>query len=456
MTGGGEEEEEEEETKEKEDVLGDFFEEVAKAEKECVKEEDELEEKREQTFVDDDGTTYDWSEEEKRYKPREMNEEGNGNGGAGDGFDVREMTFCPEDDSNEKVLPPPSFGKSFNEKKNNTNNTKSERKKPEIDIEAVKRKREQQQQNKSKKQKQTKANTKTNATTSVYCENLPRDATVERVEKFFSKCGQIKRDPATLMPKIKLYEEEGKNVFSGNALVTYLLRPSVELALTVLDGAKFELVGEEVKVTEADFSKSKGGGAGEENDANKNESNGNIGNVNAKKGTTSAIDKYAYVSKEEIRKNAALLKRKAERQLGWDGFDDEHDPTKTMVVLRNIYDENDLEEARKDGLNAQTFSDELKEDVAEECRVKCGKVENAYVNANGVVTVRFKEPEGADACVQLMHNRWFGGKQLKAEMWNGVEKFIGLKNIEKKETEEEENRRLDAYAATLGQDSDSE
>ena len=427
--------EEEEETKEEEDVLGDFFEEVAKAEKECVKEKDEMEEKRETTFVDDDGTTYDWSEEEKRYKPREIKEEGNENGGGGDGFDVREMTFCPEDDSNEKVLPPPSFGKSFNE--------------------AVKRKREQQQQkNKSKKQKKT--NTKTNATTSVYCENLPRDATVERVEKFFSKCGQIKRDPATLMPKIKLYEEEGKNVFSGNALVTYLLRPSVELALTVLDGAKFELVGEEVKVTEADFSKSKGGGAGEENDANKNESNGNIGNVNAKKGTTSAIDKYAHVSKEEIRKNAALLKRKAERQLGWDGFDDEHDPTKTMVVLRNIYDENDLEEARKDGLNAQTFSDELKEDVAEECRVKCGKVENAYVNANGVVTVRFKEPEGADACLQLMHNRWFGGKQLKAEMWNGVEKFIGLKNIEKKETEEEENRRLDAYAATLGQDSDSE
>jgi len=451
----GEEEVKEEEGKE-EDVLGDFFEEVAKAEKECVKEEDELEEeeKREKTFVDDDGTTYDWSEEEKRYTPREVKGEGNDDGG-GDGFDVREMTFCPEDDSDEKVLPPPS-GKSLNEKKNT--NTKNERKKPEIDIEALKRKREQQQQNnKSKKQKQKKTtNNKTNTTTSVYCENLPRDATIERVEKFFSKCGQIKQDPATLMPKIKLYEEEGSNVFSGNALVTYLLRPSVELALTVLDGAKFELVGEEVKVTEADFSKSKGGGAGEENNTNKNESNGNIGNVNAKKGTTSAINKYAHVSKEEIRKNAALLKRKAERQLGWDGFDDEHDPTKTMVVLRNIYDENDLEGARKDGLNAQTFSDELKEDVTEECRVKCGKVENAYVNANGVVTVRFKEPEGADACLQLMHNRWFGGKQLKAEMWNGVEKFIGLKNIEKKETEEEENRRLDAYAATLGQDSDSD
>ena len=49
------------------------------------------------------------------------------------------------------------------------------------------------------------------------------------------------------------------------------------------------------------------------------------------------------------------------------GTDSTASTTKTMVVLRNIYDENDLEEARKDGLNAQTFSDELKEDVAEEC-----------------------------------------------------------------------------------------
>ena len=136
----------------------------------------------------------------------------------------------------------------------------------------------------------------------------------------------------------------------------------MELALTVLDGAKFELIGEEVKVTEADFSKSKGAAGGDGGEENSDD---------AKK----KADKYAHVPKEEIRKNAALLKRKAERQLGWDGFDDEHDPTKTMVVLRNIYDETDLEEAIKDGLNAQTFSDELKEDVAEECQAKCGKVE---------------------------------------------------------------------------------
>ena len=80
-----------------------------------------------------------------------------------------------------------------------------------------------------------------------------------------------------------------------------------------------------------------------------------------------------------------------------------------MVVLRNIYDETDLEEAIKDGLNAQTFSDELKEDVAEECQAKCGKVENAYVNARTAWNyVRFKEPESADTCLHLMHNRWFG------------------------------------------------
>ena len=463
-----EEEEEEEEGDKKggdgED-LGAFFEEVERAEKEVGKNDDNDDDvndddgndssddddsRREETFVDDDGTTYDWDEEDRKYKPRGRGGEENAPAGSGrrdargggaddddEGFDVSQMTFCPE----EETLPVTrdvEKTNGFNE------NEKKKRKKPEIDIEAVRRKREQQQKNKNRRKKTNASTNKTkNQTTSVYCENLPRDATIERVENFFSKCGQIKQDPATLMPKIKLYKEEGSNEFSGNALVTYLLRPSVELALTVLDGAKFELVGEEVKVTEADFSKSKsaaGGDGGEEN------------SDDAKK----KADKYAHVPKEEIRKNAALLKRKAERQLGWDGFDDEHDPTKTMVVLRNIYDETDLEEARKDGLNAQTFSDELKEDVAEECQAKCGKVENAYVNANGIVTVRFKEPESADTCLHLMHNRWFGGKQIKAELWNGIEKFIGLKNIEKKETEEEEKRRLDAYAASLGQDSDSD
>jgi len=473
--GGGEGGEEEEEKADDDGLMGDFFEEVAKAERDAAfaagakdggKEEEEGEEERlkverEQSFVDDDGTTYDWSEEEGRYKPRGENlvasASGGGEGGSSRknndasggvvGFDVSQMTFCPDEGEEEFGAPPRSTTDAYHGGGNNKSNENNKRKKPDVDIEAVRRKREQQQQNKSKKKKQKKPNaaqTRTQ-TTSVYCENLPRDATVERVEKFFSKCGQIKQDPATLLPKIKLYKEEGSNAFSGNALVTYLLRPSVELALTVLDGAKFELVGDEVKVTEADFSKSKGG---EKDTPADNEKTNDVK-------APSSTDKYSHVPKEEIRKNAALLKRKAERQLGWDGFDDEHDPTRTMVVLRNIYDENDLEEARRDGLNAQSFSDELKEDVANECK-KIGKVENAYVNANGVVTVRFKDPEGAEACLEVMHNRWFGGKQLKAEMWNGVEKFIGLKSIEKKETEEEEKRRLDAYAATLGHDSDSD
>ena len=48
------------------------------------------------------------------------------------------------------------------------------------------------------------------------------------------------------------------------------------------------------------------------------------------------------------------------------------------------------------------------------------------------------------------------GKQIKAELWNGIEKFIGLKNIEKKETEEGKRSVWTAYATSLGQDSDSD
>ena len=156
---------------------------------------------------------------------------GGGRGGAAaaaaadddEGFDVSQMTFCPEEDT----LPAKRDVEKINGCNENENEKKKKRKKPEIDIEAVRRKREQQQKNKNRRKKTNASTNKTKnqTTTSVYCENLPRDATLERVENFFSKCGQIKQDPA-LMPKIKLYKEEGSNEFSGNALVTYLLRPS--------------------------------------------------------------------------------------------------------------------------------------------------------------------------------------------------------------------------------------
>lgn len=39
---------------------------------------------------------------------------------------------------------------------------------------------------------------------------------------------------------------------------------------------------------------------------------------------------------------------------------------------------------------------------------------------DGVASVAFKETEEADACIQSFNGRWFGGRQLSAQLWDGV------------------------------------
>lgn len=38
---------------------------------------------------------------------------------------------------------------------------------------------------------------------------------------------------------------------------------------------------------------------------------------------------------------------------------------------------------------------------------------------DGVASVAFKEPEEADACIQSFNGRWFGGRQLSVQLWDG-------------------------------------
>ncbi len=42
---------------------------------------------------------------------------------------------------------------------------------------------------------------------------------------------------------------------------------------------------------------------------------------------------------------------------------------------------------------------------------------------DGVAQIWFKEAEAADACVQLLNNRWFSKRLLTAETWDGKTKY---------------------------------
>lgn len=93
-------------------------------------------------------------------------------------------------------------------------------------------------------------------------------------------------------------------------------------------------------------------------------------------------------------------------------------------------------------------AEELEKDVRTECE-KHGAVDKLKVfkhNPEGVVSVKFKEPEAANACRAVMHGRWFGGRQLVATMYDGVTNYAVKAPTE---SVEEQQARLEAFAAEL-------
>lgn len=48
------------------------------------------------------------------------------------------------------------------------------------------------------------------------------------------------------------------------------------------------------------------------------------------------------------------------------------------------------------------------------------KVLSLQRHPDGVASVSFKEATEADLCKLTLNGRWFGGRQLSAETWDGV------------------------------------
>lgn len=57
----------------------------------------------------------------------------------------------------------------------------------------------------------------------------------------------------------------------------------------------------------------------------------------------------------------------------------------------------------------------------------CCQVRVFAQHPEGVVTVRFKQAEPAEACVSLMDGRFFGGNKLVAHMWDGFTQYHGVR-----------------------------
>ncbi len=415
--------------------------------------------------MDDDGTAYTWDAARRAFVPAELAavgaSAGTGANAAPPAYAPEDMTF-PDEEEPPLPLPPPRSGApggdSDAEEEPDADAVAAEleaerapgMKGKRARDEAVERERErmaakkEQRAEKAKKPQQPKARrrcwfyhacalilTPTNGTfaqvnTSVYVMGLPDDATEEELASVFGKCGLIKEGDDGA-PRVKLYRDKASNVPKGDGLVTYLKEPSVALAVTILDGSQFRPgQGQPMSVSVATFEAKPPGEAGDKDKSGR--------------GGQGALPK-----KKRKAGPGGAAGGATEKALGWDGFDDVQDPKKVVVVLRGLFEPIELQRG------GAAAVDELRAELQAEC-ARFGPVDRARVfeyNPEGVATIKFREPAAADACRLRMHGRWFGGRQLRAALYDGKTDFNAGRPKQAGESEEEQAARLERYAREL-------
>ncbi|KAF4581107.1 RNA recognition motif family protein [Ophiocordyceps camponoti-floridani] len=326
-------------------------------------------------------------------------------------FDTELKQWIPADDEfdngqelkGEKGEDPPSDPKESHAKKRRRNDTDGNE--PEkTDSSAAGRPR-----------KKAKPPPKPKQNTAVYVTGLPLDATISEIHDLFSrKGGLIAEEIDSKAPRIKLYKDES-GAFKGDALVVFFKPDSVRMAIMLLDDTDFRYTASgkgqgRIRVQEADSSYKKVQHE-DRTDAEPNRE-GEIGRP-----------KMSQDRQRVIKKTQKLDAKLA------DWSDEEDDrfagmvaPPKgqrpRMVVLRQMFRIFELEEDPASVL-------EIKEDIREECS-KMGVVTNVVLydqEPEGIVTVKFRDPDAAAKCVQVMGGRPYDGRIVDATLATGREKF---------------------------------
>ncbi|CAG8591376.1 15638_t:CDS:10 [Dentiscutata erythropus] len=271
-----------------------------------------------------------------------------------------------------------------------------------------------------KKKKPNNSQKKKPANTSVYVSGLPPDVTIEELAEVFSKYGVLLEDLNSGGPKIKLYKDDHDRL-KGDALVTYFKEESVLLACQLLDETDLRPnEASKIRVQKAQFK--------EKMPKPSEETNNNLVKQDKKK-----VQKKLHQLEKKLDWFEAEPGKKAERY-------------SKIVILKYMFTLEELE-------NDVSLILDLKEDIREECQ-KLGEVTNVVLydkEPDGIVSVKFKDPLSAEACVLKMNGRFFAGRKIEAEIFDGKQKYqkTGSKS---NETEEEESARLEKYAKWLEQD----
>ncbi|KAI0862970.1 hypothetical protein F4860DRAFT_86606 [Xylaria cubensis] len=275
--------------------------------------------------------------------------------------------------------------------------------------------------------------------TAIYVTGLPLDATVDEVHEVFSrKCGVIAEEIDSGRPRIKLYTDDKGNL-QGDALIVFFKPQSVEMAIMLLDDTDFRYTTSglssgrmRVQAAESKYKKTNydqegegktgnGGGAGEQGSSSSTAANNRSNHIT---GAGKPQDKSRNQEKQRIIKRTQKLDAKL---ADWD--DDDADspfaaqletnaPKGRVVVLRHMFTLRELEEDPAAML-------EIKEDIRDECS-KLGVVTNVVLydlEEDGIASVKFKTPEAAAACIDVMDGRAFDGRTVRATIASGKEKY---------------------------------
>jgi HIV Tat-specific factor 1 len=255
----------------------------------------------------------------------------------------------------------------------------------------------------------------------VFVQGLPSSATAEQVAAYFSKCGILKKDPSSHQDRVKLYEDEATGQRTGEALVIFLQPPSVDLAVELLDQVEFA-PGHTLAVSVAKFEPKPGG----EREA-----------ARPKKQRKPAQPDTQPKADKRVKQ---VLKMQEQLALSWsDGDGPVKEAALCIVVLKNMFDPQTLANGGDAALG------ELRADIDEGLEMVDGEVRKVTVfkrHPEGVVLVRFTDPVHAEECVRVMRGRWFDGRRIDAQLWDGVTMYGATDHDEK---DREEEARMDQF-----------
>ncbi|KAM0332264.1 hypothetical protein ACHAQA_002540 [Verticillium albo-atrum] len=263
--------------------------------------------------------------------------------------------------------------------------------------------------------------------TAVYVTGLPTDATADEVHELFSrKAGVVAEEIDSGRPRIKMYTDDS-GAFKGDALVVFFKPQSVEMAIMLLDDTdlRIEPSGKgsgrmRVQAADASYKKTK-----------YDEGGGDAADGKGKAPEAAKAQPQQQQSRaDRDRDRQKIIKKTQKLDAKLADWSDDEGPGAAraaeataskwdrLVVLRHMFTLAELEEDPAALL-------EIKEDIREEC-AKLGAVTNVVLfdeEPDGVVSVKFREPQAAQACIAMMHGRSFDGRVVEATLATGREKF---------------------------------